>query len=268
MKKILELHDLTGRSAIVTGGGGHLGLAVCETLMELGAQVAVMDIDQETCDQRCEALNLNGYIAKAIPIPVDLAVEKKIRKAVRDSSKKMGGLDILIHCAALTGDIKLNGWITPFESQATGAWDAAMNVNLRAAFVLSQEAARFLKKSVSPSIIFISSIYGVVAPDLNLYKGTQMGNPAAYGVSKAVLIQFAKYLSTVLAPKIRVNVISPGGIWRNQKSSFHSGYKTRTPLRRMATEEDLKGAVAYFASNLSRYVTGQNLVVDGGYTVW
>ena len=95
-----------------------------------------------------------------------------------------------------------------------------------------------------------------------------MKHPAAYGASKAGLIQLARYFATILAPRIRVNAITPGGVWRNQSEKFHARYKQRTPLGRMATEEDLKGAVAYLASDLSRYVTGQNLIVDGGWTAW
>jgi NAD(P)-dependent dehydrogenase (short-subunit alcohol dehydrogenase family) len=108
----------------------------------------------------------------------------------------------------------------------------------------------------------------MVGPDVGLYDGTQMGNPAAYAASKGGLLQLTRWLATVLAPGVRVNAISPGGVWRGQPEEFHQRYVARTPLRRMAREEDLKGAVAYLASDLSTYVTGHNLVVDGGWTVW
>ena len=118
------------------------------------------------------------------------------------------------------------------------------------------------------SVIFFSSIYGLVGPDMRLYEDTDMASPAGYPASKGGLLQLARYLATVLAPRIRVNTISPGGVWRNQPEAFHQRYVYRTPLGRMATEEDLKGAVAYLASDLSAYVTGQNLGVDGGWTAW
>ena len=114
----------------------------------------------------------------------------------------------------------------------------------------------------------IGSIYGVVGPDMSLYDGTKMGNPAAYAVSKGGLIQLTRWLSAVLAPNIRVNCISPGGVFRNQPESFVSKYLERTPLKRMGTEEDFKGAILYFASGLSSWVTGENLLVDGGWTAW
>jgi NAD(P)-dependent dehydrogenase (short-subunit alcohol dehydrogenase family) len=118
------------------------------------------------------------------------------------------------------------------------------------------------------SIVLISSIYGLVGPDMSLYEGTSMANPAGYGASKGGLLQLMRYLATVLAPDVRVNAISPGGVWRQQPGQFHDRYRSRTPLGRMATEEDLKGAAAYLASDLSSYVTGHNLVVDGGWTTW
>jgi len=117
-------------------------------------------------------------------------------------------------------------------------------------------------------VILVSSIYGMVAPDWSLYRDTTMANPAAYGASKGGLIQLARYLATLMAPAVRVNALTPGGAWRGQPDPFHERYKARTPLRRMATEEDFKGAAAYLASDLSAYVTGQNLIVDGGWTAW
>ncbi|MDO8629190.1 MAG: SDR family oxidoreductase, partial [Phycisphaerales bacterium] len=118
------------------------------------------------------------------------------------------------------------------------------------------------------SIINIASIYGSYGPDLRLYAGTAMGNPAAYAASKGGLIQLTRWLATVLAPHVRVNSISPGGVFRNQPEEFVQRYEARTPLGRMATDDDLRGAMLYLASDLSRYVTGQNLSVDGGWGVW
>jgi NAD(P)-dependent dehydrogenase (short-subunit alcohol dehydrogenase family) len=107
-----------------------------------------------------------------------------------------------------------------------------------------------------------------VGPDLSLYGDTNLGNPAAYAASKGGLLQLTRWLATVIAPAVRVNCLTVGGVWRNQPEDFHQRYLAKTPLRRMATEEDLKGAVAYLASDLSLYVTGQNLIVDGGWTAW
>ena len=148
------------------------------------------------------------------------------------------------------------------------AWDNALRVNLTSPFVLVQEAQNELEKTGKGSVILIASTYGLVGPDMRLYEGTRMANPAGYSASKGGLLQLTRYMATVLAPLVRVNAISPGGIWRNQPVVFRERYEDRTPLRRMGTEEDLKGAIAYLASDLSAYVTGHNLLVDGGWTAW
>jgi len=118
------------------------------------------------------------------------------------------------------------------------------------------------------NIINIGSIYGEYAPDWSLYEGTTMSNPAAYGAAKGGLIQLTKWLATTLAPDVRVNSISPGGIERGQAKKFVDRYKSRTPLKRMACEDDFRGVIAFLASNMSSYVTGQNIRVDGGWGIW
>jgi NAD(P)-dependent dehydrogenase (short-subunit alcohol dehydrogenase family) len=133
---------------------------------------------------------------------------------------------------------------------------------------MAQEARAALLASGHGSVILLASIYGLVGPDPTLYADTGLANPAAYGVSKGGIIQLTRYLATVMAPRVRVNAIAPGGVWREQPDVFRERYEARTPLRRMAVEEDLKGAVAYLASDLSSYVTGHTLVVDGGWTAW
>ena len=136
-----------------------------------------------------------------------------------------------------------------------------------AVFVLAQAAAPLLQRSPAASMLLIGSIYGVLAPQWSLYEGTAMCNPAAYNASKGGLIQMGRYLASTLAP-VRVNCISPGGVARGQAESFQARYVERTPLKRMAREEDFKGAVAYLAGDAAGYVTGQNLLVDGGWSAW
>ena len=131
-----------------------------------------------------------------------------------------------------------------------------------------QASAEALVASGHGSVVNIGSIYGMVGPDMRLYEDTAFGNPAAYAASKGGLLQLTRWLATVLAPDVRVNAITSGGVWRDHPEDFHERYVSRTPLRRMATVDDLKGAVAYLASDLSAYVTGHNLVVDGGWTAW
>jgi NAD(P)-dependent dehydrogenase (short-subunit alcohol dehydrogenase family) len=177
-----------------------------------------------------------------------------------------GSLDIIVHSAAYTANVP--GWAVPFSEQSLEPWDRAVRINTTSAFLLVQAAQQHLEQSEHGSVVFVSSIYGLVGPDMRLYEGTGMNNAAGYAATKGGLLQLMRYLSTVLAPRVRVNAVSPGGIWRNQPSEFHERYKARTPLGRMASEEDLKGAIAYLGSDLSNYVTGHNLVVDGGWTAW
>lgn len=267
-RSLAQLMDLSGRKALVTGGAGHIGSMICETLTELGARVAVLDQDAAAVEQRVKSLGPSLKGGGAVALPCDLRDEQATRWAVRQAHKVMGGLGILIHCAAYVGTTQAAGWAAPFDQQTVAAWNAAMQVNLTSAFVMVQEAREALVESGHGTVIFLASIYGMAAPDPRLYEGTDMANPAAYGVSKAGLLQLTRYLATTLAPRVRVNAITPGGVWRDQPEAFHQRYVARTPLGRMATEEDVKGAVAYLASDLSVYVTGQNLVVDGGWTIW
>jgi NAD(P)-dependent dehydrogenase (short-subunit alcohol dehydrogenase family) len=267
MRTVNQLLRLKGRAALVTGGAGHIGLAVGETLAELGATIAVLDLDETACRERVETLSkVRGNCA--VSVPCDLTDELATREAVRKAISELGGLDIIVQCAAYVGTTPADGWAVPFEQQTVSAWEAAMRVNLTSAFTVVQEAKEALAISGRGSVILFSSIYGIVGPDMDLYADTTMSNPAGYVASKGGLLQLMRYLATVLAPQVRVNAVSPGGVWRDQPDAFQQRYVSRTPLGRMTTEEDLKGAIAYLASDLSAYVTGHNLVVDGGWTAW
>ncbi len=267
MRRLSELMDLTGRRALVTGGAGNIGAALSEALIELGASVALLDLDATACERQAQSLS-RLRPGGAVAISCDLVDEQAIRAAVRDLIARYSGLDIVIHCAALGGATTIAGWAVPFEEQTVDAWDAALRVNLTSAFVIVQEAREALAASGKGSVILVASTYSLVGPDMRLYAGTSMGNPVGYGASKGGLLQLMRYLATLLAPRVRVNALSPGGVWRNQPDAFHAQYVARVPLGRMAIEEDLKGAAAFLASDLSAYVTGHNLVVDGGWTAW
>ncbi len=262
-RSIRELSDMTGRCVLLAGGTGHIGLVAADALVELGARVAILDRDADACASAVERLG-----AAAVALPCDLADERDTRAAVHAAAQALGGVDVLVHTAALVGSTERAGWAVPLAEQSVEAWDDALRVNLTSAFVLVQEARSLLAASGRGSVVLFGSIYGLVGPDPALYAGTAMANPVAYGVSKAGVVQLARSLATQLAPSVRVNSISPGGVWRGQPEVFRERYDQRAPLGRMATEEDVKGAVAYLASDLSDYVTGHDLVVDGGWTAW
>lgn len=267
MKSVAELLRLDGRVAVITGGAGHLGLAIAEALAEAGARLVIVDRDQASCDERADLLRTSKG-ADVLSVAMDLGDAASAAAVVARTLDRTGALDVLVNNAAFTGDSQLSGWAVPFEDQTLAAWDAALRTNLTAPFLLTREARQALAASGHGSIINVASIYGVLGPDFSLYENTVMANPAAYGASKGGLVQLTRYLATLLGPRIRVNAISPGGIERGQPQVFLDRYRARTPMRRMAAEEDVKGAVAFLASDAAAYVTGQNLLVDGGWSAW
>ncbi len=267
MRKLSELMDLSHKKSLIIGGAGHVGRAAAEAVLELGAEVALLDRDFKGAQARAEQLN-DVYRNSVQAYGCDLLDEQSTRQAIQTAMSDLGGLDILIHTAAFVGLSKIEGWNVPFAKQQVPVWDDALRVNLTSAFIAAQETQEALTASDNGNIVLMGSIYGMVGPDRSLYEDTQLVNPLAYGASKGGLIQLTRYLASLLAPSVRVNLISPGGIKRGQPDVFIDRYEQRTPLKRMAIEEDVKGAVAYLASDLSSYVTGHNLVIDGGWTVW
>jgi NAD(P)-dependent dehydrogenase (short-subunit alcohol dehydrogenase family) len=259
--------SLSGRTAVITGGAGHIGAAIAESLAEAGAKIALVDRQRDELD-RC-AEHIRGTTGATVAtFETELSDEASARALPSLVADQCGGIDVLVNCAAFVGTTKLDGWAVPFEQQQSAAWRAAFEVNVTAAFELVQEALPWLKRSGKGSVINVSSLYGVMGPDWRLYEGTSMSNPAAYGASKGALIQLTNWLATTLAPHVRVNAMSPGGVWRNQPTAFVERYTQRTPLKRMATEEDFKGVALFLASDMSSYITGQNIVVDGGWCAW
>lgn len=265
-RTLAQLMRLEGRAVAITGGAGHIGQAIAEALLELGASVALLDRPGVGAPVAAQLTAQTG--GRVVAVDVDLGDANAAAPAVAQVVGALGGLDVLVHSASLVGTSDLPGWAVPFEQQALPAWQKALDVNLTSAFALVQAALPSLRARSAGSVILIGSIYGVVGPDWRLYEGTPLGNPAAYAATKGALLQLTRWWATTLAPAVRVNAVSPGGVFRNTPEPFHTRYVERTPMKRMAVEEDFKGAVAYLASDLSAYVTGQNLVVDGGWTAW
>lgn len=267
MRSIKELVNLSGRLALVTGGTGYIGKVIIETLAELGANIFILDQDINRINDFAKLIK-KKYNVKVFSLQVNLEKSEEILNVKPSIKKHFGSLDILVNNAAFVGTSDIGGWIDSFEKQTTKTWRRALEVNLTSAFELTKICTELLKKSKSASVINMASTYGVVGPNMSLYSDTEMGNPAAYAASKGGLIQLTRWLSTSLAPSIRINAISPGGIERDQPKKFKNRYISRTPLGRMGTEEDLKGVIAFLASDLSAYITGQNILVDGGWTSW
>ncbi|SFN30105.1 NAD(P)-dependent dehydrogenase, short-chain alcohol dehydrogenase family [Formivibrio citricus] len=267
MATLNDLMRMNGRRALITGAAGSLGCVIADTLAELGADLVL--VDRPGADLAGLATTLaDKWDIQVQTESCDLESQDNRDRLIGAALKDNARLDVLVNNAAFVGTSGLQGWALPFEQQTVETWRRAMEVNVTAAFDLCKQFAVSMRQSPHASIINIGSIYGQYGPNWQLYEGTAMANPAAYAASKGALIQLTRWLATTLAPSVRVNCISPGGIARGQPESFVARYEAQTPLARMAVEDDFRGAVAYLASDLSRYVTGQNLAVDGGWGVW
>ena len=267
MATLRELSNMSGRRVLITGGAGHLGRVMAETLAELGASIILLDRPGAQFGNIQHDLIHEWKVACSC-IECDLESEEERIRVIQEIKSDGKGLNCLINNAAFGGTTALEGWVTSFEEQSLATWRRALEVNLTAPFHFSQAFTPELREAKGGNIINITSIYSELGPDWRLYEGTEMGNPAAYGASKGGLAKLTRWLATALAPDVRVNAISPGGIFRNQPDAFVERYVKKTPLKRMATEDDFRGAVAYLASDQSTYVSGRTISVDGAWGIW
>ncbi len=271
--KIFRLFDLTGRVALVTGGAGLLGEQFCRTLAAAGAAVAVVDLRAQGAARVAEAIRAAG--GQAHPYPVDITDPAAVRAGVDDMVARWGRLDILVNSAALDPKVSAEGQVQAsgaFEDFPLEMWRQALEVNLTGMFLVTQAAVRPMKAQGKGSIINLCSTYGLVGPDQRIYQ--QPGRPPQYKpvyytVTKAAVLGFTRYLATYYAgTHIRVNALTPGGVYNQQDEAFVRQYSARTVLGRMARKEEMNGALLFLASDASSYMTGANLVVDGGWTAW
>lgn len=267
MARLKELGNLKGRQALITGAAGGLGQIFAETLAELGADLILVDLPGTDLDGLADKLTQNWGVSVK-NISCDLENQNQRSDLIKQVTTSKSDLNILVNNAALVGSSALEGWSVPFEEQSIDTWRRATEINLIAVFDLCQGLFPLMKNATGANIVNIASIYGLYGPDWSLYKDTEMGNPAAYAATKGGIIQLTRWLATTIAPSVRVNVITPGGVFRSQSKTFQMRYEAKTPLGRMASEDDLRGALAFLASDLSSYVTGHNLKVDGGWGTW
>jgi len=274
--KIQEKFDLTGRVAIVTGGVGLLGAEFCRTLAEAGAAVAVVDLNASASQAVADALTNNGY--KALALPADITQPDSVKAAVEKILSTFGRLDVLVNSAALDPKFDpdaVNKGITPgaFEDYPLDLWNSALDVNLTGMFLMTQACVKpMIERGKKGSIINICSTYGLNGPDQRIYvkEGKRVAfKPIYYTVTKAGVMGFTKYLAAYYAEtEIRVNALTPGGVFNNHEDYFVKNYSAKTILGRMAKKDEMNGALLFLASDASSYMTGNNVIVDGGWTAW
>ncbi|HMJ08310.1 MAG TPA: SDR family oxidoreductase [Pyrinomonadaceae bacterium] len=253
-----DLFRLDRKVALVTGGAGIYGVHISRALAEAGAHVVIASRDLEQCERVAEELGGEGLKVSAMQL--DLGSGESIASLCSSIVSDFGKLDILFNNA-----VARSGGDPSTVTEAD--WVAAMQINSTGFFLSCKIFGEQMIKQRSGVIVNISSIYGVVGPNFNIYDGTTMTSPANYAFAKGGMINFTRYMASYYGQfGIRVNAISPGGFQTDQPDVFIENYSKQTPLGRMATDDDIKGAAVFLASDASGYITGQNLMVDGGWT--
>ncbi len=254
---------------LITGGAGSLGSAFCRGFNANGAKVIIADINISAAETLANQFS-SGTV---LPLWMDVADHASVVSAVASAVKQVNQIDILVNNAATKTD-RLENFFVADEDFSPEIWREVMRTNLDGMFHVAQEVGRHMLARNCGSIVQIASIYGVVAPDQRIYEGSdfnghQISSPAVYSVSKAGVLGLTRHLSAAWGARgVRVNSVTPGGVESGQNRTFVEKYSQRVPLQRMSTPTDIVGAVMFLASDSSSYITGHNLVVDGGLTAW
>jgi len=268
-----DLFDLSGKTAVVTGGAGVLGTEFCRALATFGASVAIVDVDGDAAADLADDVSSTTE-AKAMSVPCDVSEPESVSRMVEQVTDAFGDIDVLLNNVATKSE-DLDAYFADDAAYSLDQWRKVMSVNLDGMFLVAKSVGRrMLEQETGGSIVQTASIYGVVGPDERIYEGSQylgreIRNPAAYSVSKGGVVALSRHLATIWAEHgVRVNTLIPGGVESGQNDTFQEKYGDRVPMGRMAEREELVGAVVYLASDASSYVTGQQITVDGGLTAW
>jgi len=262
-----NLFDLKGRIAIVTGGAGLLASEHAVALSNYGAFVVLADVNLEKCDEAAAKLSSNNI--NIVSKYCDVTSPESWKKLLKEVLDEFGKIDVLVNNAGFTNQNRSANFDASFENFPLEDWNAIMNVNLTGTFLGCQVIGQQMLQQGKGSIINMASLYGVVSPNHRIYPGTGITQPVAYSVSKHGVIGLTKYLATLWADKgVRVNALTPGGIYNNHQQLFLERFQQLNPIGRMSDKSELQGAIVYLASDASSHVVGHNLIVDGGWTVW
>lgn len=255
-----DLFALDGQTAIVTGGAGLLGAETCAVLREYGANVVIAENDRECGETLADRLGEGAEFRH-----LDITDEDSIVDLVRDVDANYDGIDALINCAYP----RTETYGQRFEDVTLREWNENVTMHLGGYYATCHHVAKtMVERGTEGRIVNLGSIYGFRAPDFSVYEGTDMTSPVQYAGIKGGVINFTRYLASYFGDDgIRANVVSPGGVFDDQNERFVQNYEERTPLGRMAEPEDVANAILYLVSDAASYVTGQNLIVDGGWTV-
>ena len=253
------------KKILITGATGNVGKNLAESFAKLNCDLILTDLDQT------KLIKLSNFLLK-YRVQIDVKscnlVSNKSLNSFYKWLNKFKVIDTLINNAAYVGTSRIKNWNKEFYKQTSENWDEVFRLNLSSVFSLSQKLSNKLSKSNFPSIINISSVYSIIHPKLEIYKNSKINNPAGYSTSKAGLTYLTKWLAVNLASKrIRVNSISPGGIDTGQDKRFKKNYISKTLLGRMAKREDIFNSCLFLSSEMSNHITGQNIVVDGGFSI-
>ncbi len=254
---------LEGKTAVVTGGAGLIGEEVVRALAQAKAKVMIADLDDEKgkeLEKRLSEDDLNVSFKK-----LDITDEDSIKETIDSAEKKYDDIDIWVNCAYP----RTSDWGEKFEDVSYESLKKNVDMHLNGYFLCCQKIAEYMKEKEEGVIINFGSTYGVVGPRFDIYEGTEMTMPAPYAAIKGGIINFTRYLATYYAPhNVRANAICPGGVYDGQDEDFVKRYNENTPLGRMADPEEIAGPVLFLCSDAASYITGEILMVDGGWTTW
>ena len=275
---VKKQYDLSDKQIVITGGAGFLGVHFAEAVAEMGGLPILLDVDQGAIDRGIAHLKEQDFQCDGFQVNLTDSVE--VKGVVERLSEQYATLDVLINAAAFAMKNMQEGgerFFDPFEEYDRELWQVVLDVNLTGTFLITQAVGKIMRDKKKGVVINIASDVGIISPDQRIYEpdkrfdyeGVPFNTPIAYSTTKAGIISMTKYLATYWASDgIRVNAFSPVGVYRDHDPKFVEQLAFRIPLGRMAFPQEYKGPIVFLASEASSFMTGANLVVDGGRTIW